>query len=64
VDLTRVVVESTGVVHAGTWMEAKRKITFGGTTGISRTSPTPSQDTEEVVAFRRGQQCLCLRQHA
>jgi hypothetical protein len=51
VDLTRVVVESTGVVHAGTWMEAKRKITFGGTTGISRTSPTPSQDTEEFVEY-------------
>lgn len=51
VDPTRVVVESTGVVHAGAWMEAKRRITFGGTTGISRTSPTPSQDTEEFVAF-------------
>lgn len=51
VDRTRVVVESTGVVHAGAWMEAKRRITFGGTTGISRTSPTPSQDTEEFVAF-------------
>lgn len=52
-DSTRVVVEAIGVVHAGTWMEAKKKVTKSG---IPRddpnpVDPTPSNNTQEFIDF-------------
>ena len=52
-DPTRVVVEAVGVVHAGTWMESKTKVTKSG---IPRddpnpVDPTPNKKTEEFIEF-------------
>jgi len=50
-DPTRVVVEAVGVLHAGTWMESKQKVTKSG---IPRddpnpVDPTPNNNTQEFI---------------
>lgn len=52
-DPTRVVVEAVGVVHAGSWMESKKKVTKSGILrdDPNPVDPTPSNDTEEFIDF-------------
>lgn len=50
-DTTRVVIKCIGVVHAGTWMESRRQITYGGKEGIDRTNPTPSTETADFIEY-------------
>lgn len=50
-DTTRVVIKCIGVVHAGTWMESQRQITYGGKDGVDRANPTPSTETAEFIEY-------------
>ena len=50
-DTTRVVIKCIGVVHADTWMESRRQITYGGKEGIDRANPTPSNETADFIQF-------------
>jgi len=50
-DTTRVVIKCIGVVHAGTWMESRRQITYGGKEGIDRANPTPSTETADFIEY-------------
>ena len=53
VDKTRVVIECIGVVHAGTWLESKRKITFYGKEGLVRATASieRSTDTADMIDY-------------
>ncbi len=49
-DPTRVVVEAVGVVHAGTWMESKKKVTKSGIPRYAPVDP-PTNNTQEFIDF-------------